>query len=59
MPADPEQFKRSGVIEPGPQRLSICFISLDYPPGSMGGIARYTVRPGARNRGAGPSRFTW
>ena len=42
MPADPEQFKRFGVIEPDSQRLSICFISLDYPPGSMGGIARYT-----------------
>ena len=41
--AEPDRFNRFAVLAPDSRRLSVCFISLDYPPRPMGGIARYTV----------------
>ena len=37
---EPDAFTPYLVIDAGAQRLSVCFVSLDYPPRPMGGIAR-------------------
>jgi glycogen synthase len=40
---NPDGFKPYPVLEPDGDRLQLCLVSLDYPPGPMGGIARYTA----------------
>jgi FkbM family methyltransferase len=42
-PRDADAFVPYPVLQPEGERLSLCFVSLDYPPGPMGGIARYTA----------------
>jgi len=41
-PRDPGAFLPYPVLEPAGRRLGVCFVSLDYPPGPFGGIARFT-----------------
>ncbi|WP_081685645.1 FkbM family methyltransferase [Candidatus Solirubrobacter pratensis] len=40
---DPDAFLPYPVIAPEGERMSLCLVSLDYPPAPMGGIARYTA----------------
>jgi glycosyltransferase involved in cell wall biosynthesis/GT2 family glycosyltransferase len=35
-------FKRFTVLRPADRRLQVCFLSQDYPPGPVGGIAMWT-----------------
>jgi len=40
-PCDPAAFLPFGVREPG-GRMTVCFVSQEYPPGPIGGIGRFT-----------------
>jgi glycogen(starch) synthase len=40
---DSDAFLPYAVLQPPGGRLRLCLVSVDYPPGPMGGIARYTV----------------
>ncbi|MEA2144566.1 MAG: hypothetical protein QOG59_153, partial [Solirubrobacteraceae bacterium] len=40
---DEAAFKPYPVIDAVDRRLSVCLVSVDFPPKPMGGIARYTV----------------
>jgi glycogen synthase len=42
-PADAAQFRPFGTIRPEGRRLTVCFVSQEYPPHSFGGIGRYTA----------------
>ena len=39
----PSAFLPWRTLRPAAQRLRICFISADYPPAQVGGVARYTA----------------
>jgi glycogen(starch) synthase len=41
-PANPERFRRFATVPRPPERLTICFVSKEYPPDSFGGIGRFT-----------------
>ncbi|HEX8103535.1 MAG TPA: glycosyltransferase, partial [Solirubrobacteraceae bacterium] len=41
-PQDPDAFLAFPTLVPEGRRLGVCFVSLDYPPGPIGGIARFT-----------------
>lgn len=41
-PADPGSFHPFPTIRPEGRRLTLCFVSEEYPPGDFGGIGRYT-----------------
>ncbi len=41
-PADPKQFRPYPTIRAQGKRLTICFLSQEYPPGDFGGIGRFT-----------------
>ena len=40
--ADPKQFVQYPTIRAQGKRLTICFLSQEYPPGDFGGIGRFT-----------------
>jgi glycogen synthase len=41
-PVDPDQFVQYPTIKAQGKRLTICFLSQEYPPGDFGGIGRFT-----------------
>lgn len=41
-PVDPDQFVQYPTIKAQSKRLTICFLSQEYPPGDFGGIGRFT-----------------
>jgi glycogen synthase len=40
-PIDPKAFLKYPTIQPEGRRLSVCFVSQEFPPYSIGGIGRY------------------
>jgi FkbM family methyltransferase len=52
-PRDADAFLPYPVLEPDGGRLRLCLASLDFPPASMGGIARYTADLGRGLAAAG------
>src|SRR5205807_1397640 len=42
-PADPQQFLTFPTIPADGKRLTVCFISQEYPPHDFGGIGRFTA----------------
>jgi glycosyltransferase involved in cell wall biosynthesis/GT2 family glycosyltransferase len=41
-PADPAAFRPYPLLTPAGKRLTVCFISQEYPPGVVGGVGRFT-----------------
>ncbi|HEY8504515.1 MAG TPA: glycosyltransferase, partial [Gemmataceae bacterium] len=41
-PAEPGRFRPYPTLRPAGRRLNLCLLSQDYPPGNVGGVARFT-----------------
>jgi glycosyltransferase involved in cell wall biosynthesis/GT2 family glycosyltransferase len=41
-PPEPARFVRYPTVRPQGRRLTVCFLSQEYPPGDFGGIGRFT-----------------